>query len=88
MESCDEHQAKTKVEAHPLLEMCVSGGGHGRFRGFGCRVFTALEEFVDATSHGMGDEKKGKVGNVVAEAGILRVGVVLVIEMCLANGTS
>lgn len=36
----------------------------------------------------MGDEKKGKVGNVVAEAGILRVGVVLVIEMCLTNGAS
>jgi hypothetical protein len=35
----------------------------------------------------MGDQKEGKVGDVVAKAGILRVGVVLFIDEGLA-GTS
>lgn len=86
MEGCDEDQAKSKVEAHPLLELCVSSGDHGGFGRFMRRIFTAYERLVDATSHRMGDEKEGKVGNVVAEAGILRVGVVLIIEAGLANG--
>jgi len=77
VKSCDEDQAKYKVEAHSLLELCVSGRGHGRFGGLGCPIFTAHVGLVDATSQWVGDQKEGQVGNVVAKAGILRIGVVL-----------
>lgn len=78
MESRDKHQPKSKIKSHALLELRVARRSHGGMCGFRFGTGPTRVRLIDSAEQRMSNHQQEKVGNIIAKASILCVGVVLV----------
>lgn len=78
MKSCDEDKREIKVEAYPLIKTSIrSKNSRGSLRGPGISSDWAYIAVIYTAKQWVSDKQQQQVGYVIAERGILVIGVVL-----------